>query len=56
MKKGMGQAGDLIIKVFVEKDAKFTRDQDNIISEDSIPFSWAALGTNTTVNTIKGLS
>lgn len=56
MKKGMGQAGDLVIKVAVEDDTKFTRDLDNVVSEASIPFSKAALGGNTTVETLKGVS
>ena len=44
MRKGMGQNGDLLLKVKVEDHKVFKRDAENVISEAAIPFTTAVLG------------
>jgi molecular chaperone DnaJ len=53
-----GQAGikpgDLYLTVMVKEDKKFTREGNNILSEVSISFPRAALGTTVEVETVDG--
>ena len=44
MRKGMGQNGDLLLKVKVEDHKVFKREAENVISEAAIPFTTAVLG------------
>ena len=41
---GMGQNGDLLLKVTVEDHEVFKRDAENIVSEAQIPFVKAVFG------------
>ena len=54
MKKGMGQPGDLLLKVTVEDHKVFKRDAENIVSEAEIPFTKAVFGGTVNVETLKG--
>ena len=54
MKKGLGVAGDLLIKVTVEDHPIFKRDAENIVSEAKIPFTKAVFGGKCAVDTLKG--
>ena len=49
-----GEAGDLYVTVHVKPHEKFTREDDDIHSEEKISFSQAALGDKVEVETIDG--
>lgn len=49
-----GQAGDLYIKVHVEKDKTFTRDGSNLLMELPIKLSEALLGAKQKIKTLTG--
>ncbi len=49
-----GQAGDLFLKVDIAPHERFTRDGDNLILEQKIPFSQACLGAKVEVETLEG--
>lgn len=49
-----GEAGDLYVSVHVRPHERFTREDDNIRSEEKISFSQAALGDKVSVETIAG--
>lgn len=49
-----GGAGDLYVSVHVKPHEKFTREGDDIWSEEKISFSQAALGDKISVETIEG--
>lgn len=51
---GKGGVGDLFIKVSVTKHPKFKRQGYNIISEESIDFTDAILGTTKSIETVHG--
>jgi curved DNA-binding protein len=51
-----GPAGDLYLKVTVQADERFIRDDDNLIVEEKIPFSQACLGTSLEIKTLDGKS
>lgn len=50
-----GESGDLYVTVHVKDHEKFTRENDNIHSEEKISFSQAALGDKIAVETIAGV-
>ncbi|MCX6792860.1 MAG: molecular chaperone DnaJ [Candidatus Falkowbacteria bacterium] len=50
-----GGTGDLYIKVSVNNDNRFTRKGDDIVSQATIGFPDAALGTKIDINTVDGL-
>ena len=54
MKKGMGQPGDLLIRVTVQPHETFKRDAENLYSEAQIPFTKAVFGGQVNVETLKG--
>ena len=47
-------AGDLFISIEIEKDRVFTRQQDDILTELTIPLSTAVLGDSVMVETLDG--
>jgi len=49
-----GPPGDLYLKVTVQPHPVFTRDGDNLMMENKIPFSEACLGTTVDVITLEG--
>lgn len=49
-----GPPGDLYLKVTVQPHPVFTRDGDNLMMENKIPFSEACLGTTVDVTTLEG--
>ncbi len=49
-----GEAGDLYVAVHVKPSEKFTRENDDIHSEEKISFSQAALGDKIEVETVEG--
>lgn len=49
-----GEAGDLYVTVHVKPHEKFTREDDDIHSEEKISFSQAALGDKIEIETIDG--
>jgi len=49
-----GPPGDLYLKVNVTPDPHFTRDGDDLIIEQRIPFSKACLGTEIEINSLEG--
>lgn len=49
-----GPPGDLFIGVRVETDARFARDEDDVLSEITVPYATAALGGSVDVPTIDG--
>lgn len=51
---GGGRAGDLFVRVHVEKDQQFEREGNDIVSELAIPFTILALGGTIHVPTIDG--
>ena len=55
MKKGVGQPGDLLLKVTVEDHETFSRDAENVISEAKIPFTKAVFGGKVNVETLHGM-
>ena len=44
MRRGMGQNGDLLLKVKVEDHKVFKREVENVVSEAEIPFTKAVFG------------
>lgn len=48
-------SGDLFVNVYVKKHPKFIRNEDDIVSEESISFSQAVLGDKIEVETIEGM-
>ena len=52
--KGKGRNGDLLIKIHIRKDARFTREGKNVYITKSIPFTTAALGGEVSVDTLYG--
>jgi curved DNA-binding protein len=51
---GGGPAGDLFLDIVVRPDGHFTREGDDIISPQQIPFSLACLGGSLDVQTLDG--
>lgn len=51
---GGGPAGDLYLTVSVGKDAHFSREEANLITEETIPYSVAVLGGSLDVKTLDG--
>jgi curved DNA-binding protein len=51
---GGGRPGDLLLEITVDKDARFTREGNNIQVQVSVPFSGVCLGTSATVPTLEG--
>lgn len=49
-----GPKGDLYVHIRVRADRRFEREGNNIYSEEKIPMAHAALGTETTVETVDG--
>jgi len=49
-----GPAGDLYVRVIVEKDSRFVRDGYDIITKKEITFSQAALGAEIEIETLDG--
>lgn len=49
-----GAAGDLYVHVRVAPHARFTRDEDDLVTELPISFAQAALGMHTTLETLDG--
>ncbi|MDR0955802.1 MAG: molecular chaperone DnaJ [Candidatus Nomurabacteria bacterium] len=49
-----GAAGDLFVNLHVRPHKKFTREGDLILSEETIPMTAAALGTDLEVETVDG--
>ena len=49
-----GPPGDLYLKINVQQHQVFTRDGDNLIMEQKIPFSEACLGTTVEIMTLEG--
>jgi len=47
-------SGDLYVRVLVKNDPRFARRNDDILSEASVPFAEAALGTTVFVETVDG--
>lgn len=53
-KSRSGKAGDLFIKVFIQKDAKFRRDGRDVYITANIPFTTASLGGEANFDTLYG--
>ncbi|PLX92161.1 MAG: integrase [Desulfuromonas sp.] len=51
---GGGRPGDLLLEITVDKDARFTREGNNLQVQVSVPFSGVCLGTSATVPTLEG--
>lgn len=49
-----GSHGDLYVYIFVRKDAAFVRRGNDVLSEETVTFAQAALGTTIRVDTIDG--
>ncbi len=49
-----GPAGDVYVRIVVDTDAFFTRQDDDLVCEVPIPFQMAALGGKTRVPTLEG--
>ena len=49
-----GGHGDLYVYIFVRKDAKFAREGNDILSQETISFAQAALGATIRVDTLDG--
>lgn len=49
-----GPAGDLYVEIYVEKDNRFQREGNDLVSEITISMSQAVLGTTLEIDTLKG--
>jgi molecular chaperone DnaJ len=49
-----GHTGDLLIEIHIRKDARFTRDGNDVYITESIPYTTAALGGEATFDTLYG--
>mgnify|MGYP000119789035 FL=1 len=49
-----GGHGDLYVYIFVRRDPKFTREGNDILSQETISFAQAALGSKILVETLDG--
>ncbi len=53
--KGKGRNGDLLIKIHIREDRKFSRDGKDVYTTKNIPFTTAALGGEVNVDTLYGV-
>lgn len=52
--RGGGKKGDLYVRVRVRRDSRWQRDDQNILSEVTVPMAEAALGTEVSIETVDG--